>query len=627
MADSNEQKAARFLMQATLGANYDLIQAVSPNIGSWLDQQLGNAYDSNESYHKKVKQLWRGDSGNKGFKNLLLAQHGESNINGEGNNPALPYKYYFRMAWWHKALTKGTAADASIDPITEVAKISTKEADDKDLVRQRVAQALSEIVVISDNSILELDSEGIGSFYDILYSNAFGSYADLLKEVTYHPCMGVYLSHMNNQKGDKSKNIHPDENYAREIMQLFSIGLFELNADGSRKKDSAGKDIPTYGNDDIKQLARILTGLKAAKYNYEWPSAQVGDDGAKITFSAINGQQINFSDSVSKTFKMVPFVDMVSPMVADEAFHDKDSKTLLKGHIQLPANKTVKEDIDGAVDKLVSHPSTAPFISMKLIQQMVTSNPTPEYVAAVSAKFGSTGDLKETVKEILMFPVNNPAQVSVKTNDTSTANVEKMKSPLLRVTQILRAFGAYNTSNRYWVVGESVKHAINQHPVSSPTVFNFYKTDFVPHGKIEDANKVAPEFELHNSTTSIAYVNMVYDWVLGSALPLVSTATNSKSDIKNVPELDPDIIYGNAANKLKFKFTDELALASDSAKHDELIDRISLVLTGKVNLSIKANIKDAFKNYDVNVPAQREWIVQTIVFMIAISPDFVILEA
>lgn len=626
MANTKEE-VARFLMQATLGATYDTIAAVeNQGINNWLDEQLNNAYESSDSFHKKVRQLWRGESGNKGFRELLKSSHGDTAINGEGNNPALPYKYYFRMAWWHRTLAKGTAVtDLSTDPITEVAKISAKEADSKDLLRHRVAQALSEILVISDNSILELDSEGLGSFYDILYRNAFGSYKTMLKEVTLHPCMGVYLSHMNNVKGDKSKNIHPDENYAREIMQLFSIGLFELNKDGSRKKNLAGKDIPTYDNGDIKQLARVLTGLKANKYSYEWPGAKVGDDGAKITFGDIEGKAIALGDDVSKTFKMVPFVDMVSDMTLDDSFHDKEAKSLLKGHINLPANNSAMQDIEQTVNMLVEHSSTAPFICKKLIQQLVTSNPTPEYIQAVVEKFGSDGDLKAVIREILSYPLSNP--VTTKTNSQSTSGVEKLKSPLLRVTQILRAFSATNTSKQLWVIGESIKHALNQHPLSSPTVFNFYKSDFVPHGKIENANKVAPEFELHNSSTSIAYVNMIYDWLFGNALPLVSTTINSRSDLKNVPELDAVKLLARSNDALKLNLVKELELAADANKHDELIDRVSLVLTGKTGLAIKPHIKDAFKNYDPTVAEQRGWIVQTVIFMVAISPDFVVLEA
>lgn len=624
---NTEQEAARFLMQATLGSNYDTIQQVkNQGISNWLEQQLNNNYDASDSFHTKVKQLWRGESGNKGFRELLKSQHGETAINGEGNNPALPYKYYFRMAWWHRTLAKGTnSPDLANDPITETARVSVKEADDKDLLRHRIAQALSEILVVSDNSILELDSEGLGSFYDILYRNALGSYKTLLKEVTMHPCMGVYLSHMNNVKGDKSKNIHPDENYAREIMQLFSIGLFELEKNAERKKNLANQDIPTYDNNDIKQLARVFTGLKSNKYSYEWPSAKVGDDGAKITFGDIEGKSISLGDSVSKTFKMVPYVDMVSTMTLDDAFHDKDSKSLLKGRISLAAGNTAQQDIDQAVEGLVGHPSTAPFICRKLIQQLVTSNPTPEYIQAVAEKFGTAGDLKAAVRETLLYPQSNP--VTKKTDSSATDGTEKLKSPLLRVTQILRAFGVTNDSHRMWVIGESVKQALSQHPLSSPTVFNFYKPDFVPHGKLEQADKVAPEFELHNSSTSIAYVNMIYDWLLGGALPLVSTTTNSKSDIKNVPELDPDKLLARSADKLKLNLTKELELAADAAKHDELIDRVSLILCGKTNLTIKPNIKDAFKNYDVTSPEQRLWIVQTVIFMVAISPDFVVLEA
>ncbi|CAA0104604.1 Uncharacterised protein [BD1-7 clade bacterium] len=620
------EEASIFLMQATLGADFKTIEQVS-NLGieHWLDDQLDQSWDVDDSFLKKTSEVWRGGAGDKGFRQNFVQRFGESAINGEGNNPAIPYKWYFRMAWWHRTLAKAGTAKATVVPMTGKPAITAKEANTQDLLRHRVAQALSEIIVVSENSNLENDAEGLASFYDLLYQHAFGSYRDLLEDVSLHPVMGVYLSHMNNQKADPARNIHPDENYAREIMQLFSIGLFELNPDGSRKKDASGKDIPTYDNDDIKVMARVFTGLKASKYQYEWPSARIDDgDGNLVPIGSINGNTVTFNDGVSKSFKIIPYVDMVSPMTMDEAFHDTDTKQLLNGHIQLPAGNAGIADIQQAVTGLVSHPSTAPFIALRLIQQLVTSNPTPAYVQAVAQAFGPQGNLKETIKVILSYPLTNP--VTIPTSAGATDKAEKLKSPLLRITQILRAFKARNSTGQLWVTGDAVKQEVNQLPMGAPSVFNFYKPDFSPHGILSTADKVAPEFELHNSTASIKYVNYVYAMLFGKALPLVSTKLGSSS---TVPELNGDALLSSAndQNKLTFNFIEELTLAADRATHDQLIDRVSLVLTGKTNLTIKDDIKSTIVNYNPSEPQQRLWIVQSVVFLIAISPDFAVLEA
>ena len=631
MSNSKEE-SARFLMQATLGVDYATMTQVSTQgIENWLDEQLNNSWRTEDSFYRKVRDLWRGRSGNSGFRKLFKDRYTESRINGDGNNPALPYNYYFRMAWWHRTLAKGVGRrDSNVDPVTETAKITAEESDSNDLLRHRIAQALSEILVISENSILELDAEGMATFYDLLYKHAFGNYKDLLTEVSLHPCMGVYLTHINNRKGDSSQKIHPDENYAREVMQLFTIGLFELNADGTRKKNAQGKDIPTYDNDDIKELARVFTGVKADKYQYEWPSAEVGEEGDRITFGSIEGDEILLDDNVSKTFKMVPYVDMITSMRLDDSFHDLNAKSLLNGWIQLPQRtaqgdgSSTRLDIEQAIARLVSHANTAPFIAMKLIQQLVTSNPLPDYVRSVASKFGAEGNLKAVIREILVYPLSNPVTRQAQSN--GNGNIEKLKSPLLRVTQLLRAFQVRNDSNRMWLVGEDIKAAVNQHPLCSPTVFNFYKSDFTPHGPIEEAEKQAPEFELHNAYTSISYVNMLYDWLFGEALPVVSTEIQTSGGPIIVPELDGDRLLSRSENKLRFDFTEELELAKNYNTHDQLIERISLLLTGKEQSSIKPQIKNAFANYDPAKPNERLWIVQTVVFMVALSPDFTVLE-
>lgn len=582
-----KERASQFLMQATLGADFKTIEQVeAQGIESWLDAQLSNTLDQADNFHTKTSEIWED------FRARLLARVGgdSSRLDGAGNAAALPYWFYWRMAWWHRTLSKNTDDSAQ----------ASFENNAENLIRHRVAQALSEIVIVSDASNLELDAEGMASFYDLLYKHAFGSYSDLLADVSLHPCMGTYLTHLNNRKADESKNIHPDENFAREIMQLFAIGLFELNPDGTRKKDGNGNDIPTYDNSDIKELARVYTGIKAAKHEYEWPTFD-------SNWSFLEGQAVDFDGSVTLQYKRIPFVDMVNPMVADENFHDQGAKRLLNGHIDLPAGQSTVKDIQDVARRLTSHPSAAPFVAYRLIQQLVTSNPSPKYVADVAQAFGPTGDLKATVGAILMHP-------------EATQGV-KLKSPMLRLTQVLRAFSAHNDSGKMWVLGERLKYSVNQHVMSSPTVFNFYLPDYQPHGAIEDDDLVAPEFQLHTSTNSINYANLLYQWFFGEDLPPVSTVLHALDE--TLPEVETSRLT-NAADKLKLDLSVEEQLAADG-KYDELIDRISLILTGKSNLSIKPKIKEAFSKYSNDPTNGDKWVVQTVLFMVAVSPEFTVL--
>ncbi|GAA6190126.1 DUF1800 family protein [Phaeobacter sp. NW0010-22] len=584
-------ETSRFLMQATLGADQALLNSVSQTgILTWLDQQLRHQPKNGRKFEDATRSIW------KDFRERLVAEHGASALDGDGNNPALPYKWYFHMAWWdHTLISKD------------------------DLLRQRVAQALSEILVISDQSSLELDSIGFASFYDLLYKHAFGKYTELLYEVSMHPMMGIYLSHLMNQKADKQQNIHPDENYAREIMQLFSIGLFELNADGTEKLDAAGKPIPTYDNCDIKELARVFTGLLPAAYQYEWTNSFWAKD--------YNGYPVGFDDDVEKAYKTVPFIDATKGMVVDENYHDRGAKSLLNGQVTLPGGQKGPQEIWSAVKQLVAHPSTAPFIAKHLINRMVTSNPSPAYVQAVAEAFGKEGNIGATIHVILTYPMQNEVAhtrlSSARKADGKWVQSQRLKSPLQRVTQLLLAFNAQNKSGRNWVLGDDLQEALQMHPLSAPTVFNFYKPDFAPHGPIQNAGLVAPEFELHTAATSVSYVNQMYYWFFGGYLPLVSTQIGSTEQQKMVMEMDPDTLWSYENDALWFDFSDEIAAVGSAAKRDALIDRISILLTGRTSGTAKARIKEAIRQFSNNP----EWVVQTIAFMISISPEFTVQEA
>ncbi|WP_282119330.1 DUF1800 family protein [Ruegeria atlantica] len=588
---SSLEDTSRFLMQATLGADQRLLHQVSKTGPErWLDDQLNASIGNKGPFEKSTHKIW------KSFRKRLKRAHGEWAINGDGNNPALPYKWYFHMAWWNHTLTQRD-----------------------DLLRQRVAQALSEILVISDASSLELDAIGMANYYDLLYKHAFGSYSDLLYDVSMHPMMGIYLSHMTNQKANEAKNIHPDENYAREIMQLFSIGLFELNPDGTEKLDASGDPIPTYDNRDIKELARVFTGLLPAAYEYEWNTSFWED--------SYNGYPVQFDDGVEKAYKTVPFIDATKPMIVEEAFHDRGAKSLLNGRLTLPGDQSGPKEIRSTIDQLVAHPSTAPFIATHLINRLVTSNPSPAYVEAVSQAFGPNGDLKSAVRTILTYPLTNEVAAkrlpSAYKSPTKVVQSQKLKSPLHRVTQVLIAFGAHNQTGKLWLLGDDIQEALQMHPLSAPTVFNFYKPDFTPHGALQNMGFRAPEFELHTAATSVAYVNNIYYWFFGGYLPLVSTQIGAGPEQMMVMEFDPNTLWASSKNALRFDLSEEIKIAKSRSRHDELIDRISVLLTGRTDAVVRKRIKQAYVQYADNP----EWVVHTIAFMIAVSPEFTVQEA
>jgi uncharacterized protein (DUF1800 family) len=338
-----------------------------------------------------------------------------------------------------------------------------------DQLRQRVAFALSEILVISDiGAILKFAQNGIADYYDTLARHAFGNYRELLEAVTLHPIMGDYLSMRRNSKANPANNSFPDENYAREIMQLFSIGLKQLNTDGSVKTDASGEPLLTYTQNDILSFARVYTG-----WNY----------GTATSFFSNKRDADTFTQ----------------PMKAFENYHDTDSKTLLNG-ITLPAGQNAQQDLDAALDNIFAHPNIAPYISTRLIERLVSSNPSPAYVGRVAAVFnddgtGTKGNLAAVVKAILLDDeAMQPGQQQ-----------GKLKEPLLRISHLWRAFNAsgINDELRY---ANSEKDT-GQRALGSPSVFNFFQPDYAPGGAIKEAGLSAPEFQILNESTITATTN------------------------------------------------------------------------------------------------------------------------
>ena len=387
-----------------------------------------------------------------------------------------------------------------------------------DQLRQRVAFALSEIMVVSQLGALSNRPFALADYYDVLARNAFGNYRDLIEEVTLHPAMGVYLSMLGNEKPDVALNIRPDENYARELMQLFSIGLVELNIDGTEVLDGNGQPVPTYDQAIIEGFAHVYTG-------WTWAGSP--------NFEQARGTRQN----------------QVVPMELWPDYHDTGEKVLLNGTI-LPANQTGEQDLAGALDNIFNHPNVGPFIASRLIQRLVTSNPSPGYVSRVATTFndngsGERGDLGAVVKAILLDEEAQP-EMAMEIDG-------KLKEPLLRLTQLWRAYDAQSNSGRYPILAAYI--FFGQGPLQSPSVFNFFSPFYSPPGEIRNSGLVAPELEIATEYQNTFLTNYFFGQIFG----LNQTNAN----------LGEDDVF--------IDISEEMAVADDI---DVLIDMVALKLLG-----------------------------------------------
>jgi endo-chitodextinase len=345
-----------------------------------------------------------------------------------------------------------------------------------DQLRARVAFALSEIVVIS-NIAPDQNPWALASWMDMLYRNAFGNYRTLLGDATLHPAMGYFLNMLGNDREFPEEGNHPNENYAREVEQLFSIGLVKLNTDGTPVKDAQGKTTPTYDQSVVEGFARVFTGWNFAGNNtasdddFYWPNE-----------------------------------DWINPMVAWPAHHEAGTKQLLDG-VVLPAGQTPQKDLKDALDLVFNHPNVGPFVSRRLIQFLVTSNPSPQYVGRVAAAFnnnggGVRGDLKAVVRAVL---------TDTEARDLALAaqpTYGKLREPVIRFTHLMRATGARaaNGRNSVWWL-DSPEDGLGQSPLLAPSVFNFFSPFYTKSGAIAQAGLVAPEFQIHTETQVVGNAN------------------------------------------------------------------------------------------------------------------------
>ena len=343
-----------------------------------------------------------------------------------------------------------------------------------DQLRARVSFALAQIVVIS-NVAPDIRPYAMSSYMDMLNRNAFGNYCTLLKDVTLHPAMGYYLNMINSQKGNPQTGTSPNENYAREVLQLFSIGLVKLNLDGSQQLDAQNKAVPTFDETVVQGFAKAFTG---------WSYA-----------NATGFDQAN--EEVKDAW--------IFPMKAYAAQHSPEAKKLLNGVI-LAGGGSPQQDVDAAIANICAHPNVAPFISRQLIQRLVTSNPSPAYLTRVATVFnnngsGVRGDLRAVVSAIVLDPEARAA--------TLPTNFGKQREPVIRFANFLRGLNAKSASGRNSIhYLDSADNGLGQSPLLSPSVFNFYSPNFRPAGKIAQAGLVAPEFQITTETTVVGGLNV-----------------------------------------------------------------------------------------------------------------------
>ena len=534
---TTEQEASRFLAQATLGANLTMIQEVaSMGYEAWLAQQFA-----------------------------LPASNTLPLLQTMGlDNDGFPLPMGFRWSYWLQVMTGA------------------------DVLRHRMGLALSEIFVISTriDELFDLPM-GVSSYYDLLLKHAFGNFRDLLFDVTMHPCMGIYLSHVKNRKSDPSLNRFPDENYAREVMQLFSIGLYELNQDGSQKLDSSGQPIPTYTNAEITEFAKIFTGL---------------------TFGTEDNEEVLDADGFLERGEVLHL-----PMVMYEGEHEPGSKKLLNGSV-IPAGQTGMQDINSAIDNLFNHANVGPFIGRLLIQRLVKSNPSPAYVSRVATAFndngsGVRGDMQAVIKAILLD--NEARDISYFSDPTHGM----LREPFVRYVQLCRAFNAASQNGTYYNNGETAQEMLKQYPFDSPSVFNFFLPTYQPLGPLANAGLVAPEFQITTTYSAIAGINFMNEAIVYGQLMSISNPTLETCE--DTTTTCPDVTEAEIVN---LNLAQEVTLAENDI--DGLINRLDLILTyGTLSTEMHTIIKNAISQLDDTYER-----VTMALYLIMISPNYVILK-
>jgi uncharacterized protein (DUF1800 family) len=537
------QDASRFLMQATFGGSEADINHLSTiGYNAWFAEQFAIPNTLHEPYAERQMILNTQPACAPGDatcnQKLFLQTYGDQ---------------YFEQPFWSTALTG------------------------KDALRKRVQYALSELFVVSSqDAIVGQMPRGVANYYDMLGNDAFTNYRQLLQDVTLNPMMGIYLSILANDKGDANRD--PDENYAREVMQLLTIGLNQLNPDGTPQLDGTGNPIPTYGLNDVVGMAKIFTG-------FSW------NMNGNVSDQAWSGYGAAYAGP--------GFGQDLLPLVPYPTHHSSDEKDFLG--VTVPAGASDPNgDLKIALDTLFNHPNTPIFVSKQLIQHLVTSNPSPAYLQRVAAVFqdngqGVRGDMQAVITAILM---DDEARNTNSATFTSP-NYGKVQEPMLRFTHMARAFTAESRSGAFDVGStEDPAYGFGEMASRAPSIFNWFAPGYIPAGTtIEAAGLTAPEMEITDVTTVIGYLNNMQAAVSGG--------------------------YGNNGD-LYMTLVTETALANNP---DALLARVNLLLLGgQMSSTLQSQILGAINA--IPIPAGGDPThallarAQTAIFLTVASPEY-----
>jgi len=552
VAPGNDAAAARFLDQATFGGRLQDIERLRAlGFNGWLNEQFSAAVSLEKPYLDWI--------------NSTLQQG--------------VYQQQRQEAWFiHSAQLRNPS-----NPLLT----------HDDQLRQRVAFALSEIMVVSDkNAALLFQPWALADYYDTLARHAFGNYRSLLEEVTLHPAMGKFLSMLGNRKNDSAMNIRPDENYAREIMQLFSIGLNQLNPDGTLVFVN-GAPVPTYGQTQVRGFAHVFTGWNFANCN-------------------------DFNDCTPGNPYNTPWT---TPMQAVAAFHDNETiKQLLiyPPPLQTPNGgqvgpNTAAVELDLALDNIFNHPNVGPFVSKQLIQRLVTSNPTPAYVGRVAAVFNNNGqqvrgDMKAIIRAILIDSEARYGHV------VAPETFGKLREPITKLVKLWRIAPGISVNGRVFRYSH-IRDQFGQFPLSAPSVFNFFKPNFAQPGEIRGAGLVSPEFQIATDTQLVTAPNE-----LGWRIFLFYVGSRYSNAWENGAPVPEETLMDYTALKIL------------AANPPALIDHLNLVMmSGAMSDFMRSLLitrlngtpPDAIPGQEAGSPQDIPlWRVQQALYLIVNSPEF-----
>ncbi|WP_082008552.1 DUF1800 domain-containing protein [Photobacterium gaetbulicola] len=416
------EQAAKFLYRATFGPKPgDVDDFLQLGVEAWLDDQFTRSW----RLHRPLAERYANASGDTLNENARLS------------------------AWWNRSLNAG------------------------DQLRQRVAYALSQIFVVSNSG--GPNAEGLAEYYDVLLKHAFGNFRDLLEAVTLSPAMGKFLTLEGSRKANPDNNTFPDENYAREVMQLFSLGLWQLQNNGMPRLDGQGNKEPTYTQRDVEELARVLTGWRRDTY--------------------------------------------LKSMYADDRRHDFGEKRVL-GQI-FPEGQSPEQDLSQAMDLLFNHRNTPMFISILLIKRLTVSNPRRSYIQRVADVFkdngkGVRGDMVAVIKAILLDQdvIDGKAMADHQAHGSNGRNFGKVKEPIIAMANLCRAFNVKSNDPDRWWDFAATQNNYGQAPLRAPSVFNFYEPDYAPKGEITDKQLTAPEFAILSMDSMRRISNRMWTLIL-----------------------------------------------------------------------------------------------------------------